>query len=332
MYGICGATEPDKERDSTVNWIKCDSCHVRQHANCFQNSLNGPTIPDKRFCQGCKPTAKIHSRNSRSSSQTVDQQSTEPFEPNPELGSVAPTARHEQITFTISSPAVVEPSETGIDVQLRNAIEKIDDLEEERLDLKLDLSYRDAEIKSLKREIASLRDSQRERDELSGVPIEQLMERTLNLEKKLLANLKAREHGAKFTTLTTSSREWFGSTKVDEGFCDTHSQSRQTLCRQENETVPFVPDLDKQDDLRSLVCRCLTISAETPKELKEATRKLFRLSSEVVVRSLITSALAEWVFDTDFPKFDDGSSDVLEKYRELLVMQGEHTFSLLQFQ
>lgn len=326
---ICGATERQQshtdlaQESPSSGCIQCQICCVWQHVICVQDSWDGRATPEDYLCELCKPKANKNIYDRRLSSHTVDEDSSGRIEQTPELVSVALTARSEQPTSTICSPIAREESTTGLDTTLGNAKEKIDNLEEELLELKLELSDRDAAVIALERQIALMRAAQKLRDEQSESPIEHLIERYLTMEKNMLANRKLREDGSKFTTLVSTSREWFGSTKVEEGFCDVYSQSRQTLCRRDNESVPFVPDLVKNEDLRKLVSKCLAICTESPKQLQEAICKLARFSPEVVVRSLITSALAEWVFDTDFPKFDNGSSEVLKSYRELLVTQGE---------
>jgi hypothetical protein len=248
----------------------------------------------------------------------VDEETIAPLEQAAELISVIPTACNDRPESAIFLSTAAEESDT----RFSNAKEKINDLEEEMLELKRDLSDRDTAIIALERQIASLRAAQKVRDEQSGLPIEKMIHRYFNKEKRLLAELKIREDGSKFTSLTSNSREWFGSTKLDEGFCDVYSQSRQTLCRHDTETMPFVPALVKHDDLRKLISRCLATSAEAPEHLQEGMHRLSGFSLEAVVRSLITSALAEWVFDTDFPNFENHSSEVLTKYRELLATQG----------
>ena len=322
---ICGATATEEsligliDEFAKTRYIQCRICSVWQHMLCVRCDWHA--TPEHYICEICEPKAN-EKEDRRLSSHTVGEDSSEWVELNPQIVSVASTTLSERPAST--SPTASKGSTTGIiDVRLRNAKEKISDLEQELLESKLDLSFRDKEVSALKRQIVCLRAAQKMRDEQSGCPIEQSIEHNLTLERKLIADLNIREENTKFTRLTSTSREWFGTTKVKEGFVDIYSQSRQSLWRHDSDSVPFVPDLAKHGDLGRLVSRCSAIPTEYPKKLQEAMCKLARLAPEAVVRSLITSALAEWVFDTDFPKFDDCSSELLRRYRELLATQGE---------
>jgi hypothetical protein len=325
---ICGATEENHvpegltEEDKCVEWIQCTGCNVWQHKLCVKTSFDGDTSPDDYFCELCKPSAHKSERDRRLSSHTVEEASTGPIEQTPGSVSAEPGARTERTTLTPHSSLPVENSTSATDTKLENAREKIKELEEELMELKLDFSVSEGSVAALERQLSSLRAAQKRRDEQSGFPVEELIERNLNVEKRLLAAGKVREEATKFTSLVATSREWFGTTKVDEGFYDVYGQSRQTLCRRDNDTVPFVPSLLKYEGLRNLVGRCLGISLKDPERAQEAMCKFSMFSPEAVVRSLINSALAQWVFETDFPQFDDSSSLVLSKYRELLITQG----------
>jgi len=55
--------------------------------------------------------------------------------------------------------------------------------------------------------------------------------------------------------------------------------------------------------------------------LVEFGSKLSLLDPKAVVRSLASSCLQLWVFQTDFPDFEEGSSKILETYRKLLLKQ-----------
>jgi hypothetical protein len=256
------------------------------------------------------------------SSQTAGKASAEPILHTSNNVSVEPAACEELSPSILHSSINAKESPSRIDTRLENARDKIRDLDEDLQVARADIREREENVASLEREVLSLQAARKKRDEQSEFPIEESIERNLKLEKRLLADLKMREEGNKFTTLSGASREWFGTTKMDEGFCDVYGESRQALCRHDNETIPFIPSLDGHEDLRRLVTKCFSLSNGVSKHSQDAMSKLSTFSPEAIVRALITCALAEWVFETDFPKFDDGQSEVLTKYRELLVKQG----------
>lgn len=288
---------------------------------CDKDSWDGHIIPEDRDL--CKRNVDKGRSDRRLSSHTVDEFSTRNTKQTPHNVSVESTTQPEEPDSVVGCFIAADGSTLDLDTQLGNAKYKIKEMEEEVFECKLDLTAHDAEVTVLQKQVSSLRAAQSLRDEKSGVPVEELIERNLNLEKKLFAQLKMREDGSKFTSLSARSREWFGTTKVDEGFLDIYGKSRQTLCRRENETVPFVPALVEHDDLRQLVSKCLAIPTEaSPEQLQQGMLRLSKLSAEAAVRSLITSATADWVFATGFPNFDDHPSRTLDKYRELLLTQG----------
>lgn len=324
----CGAVEECQlppglaEEEAICDWVECTSCKAWQHQLCVKDSLGSDTIPEDYSCERCKVNIHRNKRDRRVSSYTVDESSVELTVHESKSVPVESIPRQEPPQPSTLSSIAVEISTSAIGTQLESARDKIEELEEDLLDLKQELSDRDASVADLRKEMSSLREAQKQRDGQAGCPIEELMEQNVKLGNRLKADLLIRDEGSKFINLTAKSREWFGSTKIDRGFEDVYGQSRQTFCRCENETVPFIPFLAKYEDLRKLVSKCLKLSTEDATQLQEAISQLSKLSPEAVVRALITSALAEWVFETDFPRFDDGPSEILSKYRELLATQG----------
>ena len=308
--------------DTSVHRIACESCGAPQDLIRNEIGRAGQATYQEIPYELCESKTSSGLNDRRHSSYTVDEQSYVQIEGSSELDSEDPIASNDQLNFTRCQPPASEISRIGTEAQLRSAKQKIDDLEEELLELKADMEDQDAAVIVLQREVAFLRAAQRVRDEQSGFPVEELIEQYLNQQERMLADLKIREDGTRFTSLIAKSQEWFGNAKVDEGFHDVYSQSRQALCRSDYETVPFVPALVDHDELLTLVGKCSAISLEARDQLQERMCTLSGLTPGAVIRSLITAALAEWVFDTNFPKFDECSSEMLTKYRELLAMQG----------
>jgi len=84
------------------------------------------------------------------------------------------------------------------------------------------------------------------------------------------------------------------------------------------------PIVDRKSDLGYLI-RSISDNKGTPADessvLQEAVTT-FGSEPEVIVHTLLSAALREWVFRSDFPNFDSSSSSLLRAYRKIVKTHG----------
>lgn len=280
------------------------------------------------FCERCEPQGSSSIAGNNLSTKFVSSRSaTGPIEERRSNE----TSETEDAPSPIAALEAAEAVETNATAgpRLVTAQERISDLEGEAWQLKLELEVRDTTITGLQREVSCLREAQKQRDSQAGIPLEKLMTENLDLQKTLRANLSARQDGAKFAKLTNTSREWFGNIKTNDGFYDIYSESQQILCQRDCENWEFQPSIIQHTKLQKLVSKSLAVELNTHSQAEEAMRELLKFTPDTVVRALATSALLQWVFETDFPRFDEGPSEILEEYRSLLGSQGDKSRTLM---
>jgi hypothetical protein len=83
---------------------------------------------------------------------------------------------------------------------------------------------------------------------------------------------------------------------------------------------PFIPQLQMHDRLLGLAQRVAGSRLDSVPQPKD--RELLSIDPVALLRSLTVTALQDWVFETDFPNFEDNLSITLEGYRDLLASQG----------
>lgn len=137
---------------------------------------------------------------------------------------------------------------------------------------------------------------------------------------KLEAEIEVKSNLGIFNKLRSGSRDRFGEIQIVQGFADIYSQTKQIICRQDCKTLPYVPLLDKHQDLRHLVER---ISASSPDGRNLTNDLISCLSPQAAIRALAASALREWIFKARYPKFEDNESQLLQGYRSSLAKQGK---------
>lgn len=83
------------------------------------------------------------------------------------------------------------------------------------------------------------------------------------------------------------------------------------------------PSLEGHDDLYSLVSE--SWKATNPTQTANAMTNLPKFTHQEALRTLTSSAMILWIFQTDFPNFageSGGANDLLRRYRECLLQTG----------
>lgn len=218
-------------------------------------------------------------------------------------------------------------------VRLRTATER---LLKERLDVAItqmkalrhqlnqkqsQLQQEEDKTKKLQVQKGILQSAQRERDFRNGEPVEQLIGLKDQYIDKLKGLLEDREKLGSFTKSFQRSSSKQLKLPLDEDFKDIYSQCQHIPCQYDNERAFFVPVLDLYDDLRILVCRGLGIDPNDNVQADKVNVDFSKLTAQAIVRAVTTSALREWVFESDYPCLHS-KSKLLVEYRESVANLG----------
>lgn len=215
--------------------------------------------------------------------------------------------------------------------KFETAVAEIELLREQLRQKDLELVDKDEDVRMANSRASDLESAQRQRDRQEGDFVSLLIQKDQSIQA-LHWELKERHFLGTFTKRIPSCEKFFGEenggTNVVRGFRHIYSASKQILCRYEGSISATIRLSDQYRDLRLLVCKGLGLDLERPFDIDKSVFDVSKLNFQAVGRALVTSAFREWVFETDFPTFDDGNSKVLLKYREHLAKQGKPSGSL----
>lgn len=89
-----------------------------------------------------------------------------------------------------------------------------------------------------------------------------------------------------------------------------------------SQLLPFIPaNTGDVADSEWMLRRSLGLNSQSNISLESLLEKFSRISPRSVLRALIAAAVCEWIFESDFPNFEEEGSRVLAKYREHLALQ-----------
>jgi hypothetical protein len=228
------------------------------------------------------------------------------------------------------TPTTPDPSQAQVtgrqnDARLEGAKAQIIVLEEQLLEKEEYLNMERNALKAKEREASLLVTAARQRDSCHSWPREKVITDYLEKVNDLNLRLDKREHWGTFTNLKSTSRERFATKINDLRFQDIYSYARDIPFRHNYDTLPFIPSLEHQTALKTLVCIVLGGEKIDPPDLGQVQtsfKSFSRFSPKAIIRALASSALQAWVFETDFPQFDDNYSEILNHYRASLLEQG----------
>ena len=209
-----------------------------------------------------------------------------------------------------------------IDPRLQSAVLKISELQESLLVRERELEESEKNVQELDREIHYLNMAQKHRDEQHGTSVEEVLVKQLKQVHNLRNNLQARHRWGTFTTLLPASRFQGTTTKVENGFEDAYHNCHMIFRRLDIKQLPYIPQLHSHESLAGLIRRAT--GARQDPVLQHQDQDLSSVDPAALLRSLSTAALQEWVFESDFPNFEDDSSITLAAYRDLLANQGNY--------
>ena len=91
-----------------------------------------------------------------------------------------------------------------------------------------------------------------------------------------------------------------------------------------DEPCPSLPSsIEDYASIEWMFRRILGFNSQSNSSLQPIPQRLSHVGTHSILRSLVATALLEWTLQSGFPSFDDGGSRVLDRYRELLALQGQ---------
>lgn len=214
-------------------------------------------------------------------------------------------------------------TDTFVDPRLHSAINKISELQGELAKRETELQESQHFVEELNRDLHYLKMANRQRDGQYGPSIEEEMARLQQQVHDLRNELQARRRLGTFTALPPASRYQSTATGVENGFEDIYSNIRSIFRDLDYQVLPFIPSLDQHKGILKLAQTIVQPRQDSALLLQD--RALFSVDPVVIFRALTTAALHNWVFVTDFPRFENDSSVTLHAYRDLLATQGTST-------
>ena len=223
--------------------------------------------------------------------------------------------------YTVTK-TVIEDSINAPNTRLKSALDEIEALQERVRAVEDELETQKEDTEERDREVSRLKDARKERDATAGKPVEEAMEPLIKRIHELEAQLSVRREFGTFTRLHSRSREWYGETKIDEGFREVYQLCQDILVRHDSETFAFNPQFKHHRVLQVLALDCMGLNPSGSAQNHKTMSHLAKMNPQAVIRALTTSALRKWVFESDFPKIDDGTSELLRNYRSIMSNQG----------
>jgi len=220
-----------------------------------------------------------------------------------------------------------EPQTLNIDLRLDLAKEKIAHLQAKLSKTKQEKQEFEAKFNA---KVAELGLFNSIRGQLDKSDPSYLIEKRDKKISELLTELNDRQKLVEFTKFRTSVRSRV-KPYICESFMQVFAECKQVMCANDSEKLPFAPALEQSEELQFLVLRSMGLDTGfvSPEALLGLGSKLSLLGPNAVVRSLASSCLQLWVFQTEFPDFGKGSSKILETYRKLVLKQGVSTTKFL---
>lgn len=224
--------------------------------------------------------------------------------------------------FHLSSPAEILLQE-----RLDEATAQMKSLRHMLIKKESELQAQTNEYERVKFQRDLLESAQKERDLNRGDPLEAFILQKNRYIHKIVGELNDRERLGAFTTFSQISPASRSRKSIQEGFKEIYFNSQTISCQYDRDRPFFVPSLEKYDELRVLVCKGLSIDPQKTIRDKDTKAHLSKLAPQAVIRAVTTSALREWVFEDDFPRFGN-VTELFAKYRESIAKLG---MPVLQF-
>lgn len=136
-------------------------------------------------------------------------------------------------------------------------------------------------------------------------------------------SMSERRQNAEFFQLSADQHYVPKQDEIHNAMYAIHHETKRILVSYDDNSTVRTPDLDHEDDLRSLLER--TLGTDSSSALRPDTLKavLERNGLQAVICALVAAALCEWVFATDFESTVAQPSKLLNMYRQHISSIGK---------
>jgi hypothetical protein len=207
---------------------------------------------------------------------------------------------------------------------LRGVVLQIEALQSTMNEKESEILEKGEDIKNLQRKVSALKCAQEKRDAHLNSPLEAEIAKLLEEKDRLQRKLGDRDALGVFTKLSTKSQSRHKAQEIIFKLHEVYSYRNKSLARMINLKISSRLHLNQNEDLEDLIRG--TIGAGSGVDLTadqiDLAEKVMQASPEVFLESLLISAVQQWVFYSDFPRFDGVVSDTLRVYRENLALLG----------
>lgn len=209
---------------------------------------------------------------------------------------------------------------------LQSAIAEIRLLEEQLSKVKDDLAIEKQTLKTKELEISVLVTAASQRDSYLPWPRERILANHAEEINRLNLDLQRRDHWSTFINTSSLSRQRACRKGIIERFQECYVHARDIPFRPDNDSLSITPSLERDTALNSLAWHGMGRYDKDLNETRSRFVKLSHFSSKVVLQTLANSAMQKWIFETEFPHFEDSESEILANYRKALIEQGKSVF------
>jgi len=114
----------------------------------------------------------------------------------------------------------------------------------------------------------------------------------------------------------------FNARKVKGEMASIGDTIKRILSEYEDDSFSIAQSLEGQSDVKSLFLRSFGLDLQEPSISVSQAFELSTFSFQAIIRTLIASALCEWVFEVDLDDVSETPCALLQKYRLHLDRQG----------
>lgn len=149
---------------------------------------------------------------------------------------------------------------------------------------------------------------------------------TLKTNEKVICELQEalndKERLRAFSTLASYDSMPFNARMVEVEMASIGDTIKRIPSEYEDDSFSIAQSLEGQSDVKSLFLRSFGLDLQEPSISVSQAFELSTFSFQAIIRTLIASALCEWVFEADLDDVSETPCALLQKYRLHLDRQG----------
>jgi DNA repair exonuclease SbcCD ATPase subunit len=188
--------------------------------------------------------------------------------------------------------------------------------------LRQQLSKAQKHCKNLQRQVAILEDSTPFMSQGDDRSIMNTLNEKREEIRELREYLNDRERLRAFSTLSSTDLMPLDSRGVQADMASIGNLIEQIALQFDEDGIRITLSLRERRELKALVCRSFGLPLSISMDSADQTLDLSAFSFQAVMRSLMASALCEWVFEPVFQEISEQPCILLEEYRAHLAKQG----------